>query len=175
MTNGLVSQVESSKGQSNFSTNWRGILETFGTSQGRECLEIHISNVKEGWDYTGEGIRNIKFEYGYGQTGINGEKPLRANCLSARARGHKGRERKGLGWIWNKKHWRMEKMRVKGCHLSFCPLQSVPDNFPLWRWFVGSSQWRYKSQNIRETRGLRCIFYGVVSRTLSWIQLPAFI
>lgn len=39
--------------------------------------------------YTGDGIRNIKFEYGYGPTGINGEKPLRANCLSVRTQGQR--------------------------------------------------------------------------------------
>lgn len=73
MINGQISQVELSKGKSKFSTNWR-ILETFGTLQGQKCLEIHISNIKEGWDYTGDGIRNIKFESGFGQTGTNGGK-----------------------------------------------------------------------------------------------------
>lgn len=64
--NGQVLQVELNKGQPNFSTTWRGILGTFGIFQGQEHPEIDISNVKEGWDSTGDGIRNIKLEYGYG-------------------------------------------------------------------------------------------------------------
>lgn len=44
---GQVSEVELSKGQPNFCTKWRRILETFGTLPGQEYLAIHNSNIKE--------------------------------------------------------------------------------------------------------------------------------
>lgn len=76
--NGQGPQVELSKEQPNFSSYWRGVLGTFGILQGQESLETPTSNIKEGWDYTDDGIRNIKFEYDCGQTGTNrGKRPLK--------------------------------------------------------------------------------------------------
>lgn len=99
--------------------------------QGQECLESPISNIEEGWDYTGDGTRNIKFEYGYSQTRTNGGKktPLKESFLSVRA---KGQREEGVRMDWEEKTLKNEEeMRVKGCHLSSCPPQSLPDYFPL--------------------------------------------